>query len=331
MSSNIKDSSLTILVVDDEPINRALIERRLEREGYRVLTAENGREAVLKTREERPDLVLLDVMMPVMDGLEACRLIKDDAATQDIPIIFLSARDETQTKVSALALGANDYVSKPFKVEELLARVDVAIRIKQERDHLRASEEAARTRALSAEEQAMTDPLTGLLNRQALERSLEHEEAEARRYNRPLSCLMVALDNLQQTNAAEPLRSVNLEKPAIKNSGRRKTEELLKQVALILSGVVRHSDLLFRYEDEKFLLLLPETNLDGAHSLAEKINLAAASHSFTDGQRNLHLHLNLSTATLSDNEAGSDMITRANLVFLTPKKVGNIVANHLDI
>lgn len=311
MSDNIKDSLLTILVVDDEPINRNLIERRLEREGYRVLTAENGREAVDKTREERPDLVLLDVMMPVMDGLEACRLIKDDAATQDIPIIFLSARDETQTKVNALALGANDYISKPFKVEELLARVDVAIRIKRERDHLRASAEEARTDVLSAQEQAMTDSLTGLLNRQALQRSLEHEEAEARRYNRPLSCLMVALCNLQQPNA-ERLRSHNLEKPALEDSRKRDTEELLKQTALILASVVRHSDLLFRYDDEKFLLLLPETNLEGAHSLAEKISAAAASHSFTDGRRDLHLDLSIGTATISGNESGDDVIARAD-------------------
>lgn len=311
MLNDVRENPLTILVVDDEPINRSLIERRLEREGYRVLTAENGREAVDKTREERPDLVLLDVMMPLMDGLEACRMIKEDAATQDIPIIFLSARDETQTKVNALALGANDYVSKPFKVEELLARVDVAIRIKQERDHLRASEEAARTRALSAQERAITDSLTGLLNRQSLERSLEHEEAEVRRYHRPLSCLLVALDNLPQPDAAGA-RSPHAEKPALEDSRQQKTEEILKQAALILTSVVRHSDLLFRYDDEKFLLLLPETNLEGAHSLAEKISAAAASHSFTDGQRDLHLDLHIGTATLSDGESGDGLIARAN-------------------
>lgn len=312
MLNDLRENPLTILVVDDEPINRALIERRLEREGYRVLTAENGREAVEKTHEERPDLVLLDVMMPLMDGLEACRLIKEDGATQDIPIIFLSARDETQTKVNALALGANDYVSKPFKVEELLARVEVAIRIKQERDHLRASEEAARTRALSAQEQAMTDSLTGFLNRQTLQRSLEHEEAEARRYTRPLSCLMVALENLQPAQQAEGARLRHVEKPALEDSRTTQAEELLKQAAFILTSVVRHSDLLFRYDEEKFLLLLPETNLEGAHALAEKIIAAAAAHSFTDGQRDLYLDLNIGTATLSDDETGDQMIALAD-------------------
>src|SRR3954468_8254857 len=89
-----------ILVADDEPVNRALIQRRLQREGYRVLTAQNGSEAVEKTQEALPDLVILDVMMPVMDGMEACRRIKAAEATRDIPVIFLSARDETEMKVS---------------------------------------------------------------------------------------------------------------------------------------------------------------------------------------------------------------------------------------
>src|SRR4051794_9279298 len=93
---------LTILVADDEPVNRALIQRRLEREGYHVLTAQNGNEAVEKAREALPDLVILDVMMPEMDGMDARRLLKENEKTRDIPIIFLSARDETEMKVSGL-------------------------------------------------------------------------------------------------------------------------------------------------------------------------------------------------------------------------------------
>ncbi|HEV7844362.1 MAG TPA: response regulator, partial [Pyrinomonadaceae bacterium] len=137
------ESYSTILVADDEPINRALIQRRLERAGYRVITAHNGREAVDMARAERPDLVILDVMMPVMDGLEACQLIKGDDIIRDTPVIFLSARDETDVKVSGLSLGANDYISKPFKAEELLARVYVALRLKRERDALRKRAEEA--------------------------------------------------------------------------------------------------------------------------------------------------------------------------------------------
>lgn len=166
--------SSTILVADDEPINRTLIQRRLERAGYYVLAAENGREAVEAATSSLPDLIILDVMMPLMDGLEACRLIKENEATRDIPIIFLSARDETDVKVSGLSLGANDYISKPFKAEELLARVEVAMRMKRERDHLRLSAAEAKASAEVAQERAMTDQLTGLLNRYGLQRVLAH-------------------------------------------------------------------------------------------------------------------------------------------------------------
>jgi DNA-binding response OmpR family regulator len=149
-----------ILVADDEPINRELIQRRLEREGYRVLQARNGSEAVRLAREALPDLIILDVMMPEMDGMDACRVIKEDERTQDIPIIFLSARDETEMKISGLELGADDYISKPFEAAELVARVHVRIRLKRERDHLRESAEEASQRAELAQERAMTDALT---------------------------------------------------------------------------------------------------------------------------------------------------------------------------
>src|SRR3712207_2547399 len=183
-----------ILVADDEPVNLALIKRRLEWEEYRVETAENGGEAVESAKRLLPDLVILDVMMPVLDGLQACRLLKEDPSTRDIPVIFLSALDDTDTKVSGLALGANDYISKPFRVEELLARVAVAIRLKRERDLLQESAEELRRRADAASEMSMTDALTGLLNRYGLRRALQSELCEARCYARPLSFLLLAVD-----------------------------------------------------------------------------------------------------------------------------------------
>ncbi|HEX8652606.1 MAG TPA: diguanylate cyclase [Pyrinomonadaceae bacterium] len=297
----------TILVADDEPINRSLIQRRLERAGYHVLTAQNGQEAVEKTRERLPDLVLLDIMMPVMDGLEACRLIKGDVTTQDIPVIFLSARDETEVKVSGLSLGANDYISKPFKAEELLARVDVAMRMKRERDHLRMSAAEALAQSELAQERAMTDALTGMLNRYGLQRVLAHEHAEARRYNRPLSCLMIDLDNFKTINDTY---------------GHSAGDTALQQVATILTEVVRRSDMVFRYGGEEFLVLLPETDLEGAASLAEKIRSATAARLFGEGDRLFHLTLSAGASDLSDNESGNDMIARADVALYQAKEQG---------
>src|SRR3954469_18469132 len=168
-----------ILVADDEPVNLALIKRRLEWEHYRVETAEDGGQAVEAAGRVLPDLMSRDVMRPVMDGLQACRLLKEDPATRDIPVIFLSALDDTDTKVRGLSLGADDYISKPFRVEELLARVAVALRLKLERDRLRQSAEELRRRAEAASEMSMTDALTGLLNRYGLQRALQRELSEA--------------------------------------------------------------------------------------------------------------------------------------------------------
>src|SRR5436853_1138584 len=297
----------TILVADDEPVNRALIERRLQREGYRVLTARNGGEAVEKTQAAMPDLVILDVMMPVMDGMEACRHIKENETTRDIPVIFLSARDETEMKVSGLTLGANDYISKPFKAEELIARVSVAIRLKHERDRLRVNAEEATTRAEAAQERAMTDALTGLLNRYGLQHILAREHAEARRYNRPLSSLMIDLDNFKTINDSY---------------GHAAGDIALQQVASILREAVRRSDTVFRHGGEEFLVLLPETDLEGAIALAEKIRHAASSRPFGDGERVFNLTLSAGASSLGDNESGNDMIAREDMALDHAKEKG---------
>jgi two-component system cell cycle response regulator len=308
MLDEMEEKPQTILVADDEPVNRALIQRRLEREGYRVLTAQNGSEAVKKTKEALPDLVLLDVMMPEMDGMDACRLIKEDERTRDIPIIFLSARDETEMKVSGLTLGANDYISKPFKAEELLARVHVAIRLKRERDYLRTSAEEATIRAEVAQERAMTDALTSLLNRYGLQHVLVREHAEARRYNRPLSCLMIDLDNFKTINDTY---------------GHTAGDLALRQVADILREAVRGSDTIFRYGGEEFLVLLPETDIEGAAALGEKIRAATSSRSFGDeGYYIFNLTLSAGASSLCDNESGNDMIARADMALYHAKEQG---------
>ncbi|HKR00166.1 MAG TPA: diguanylate cyclase [Pyrinomonadaceae bacterium] len=296
-----------ILVADDEPVNRTLIQRLLEREGYNVLTAKDGSDAVEQAQQTLPDLVILDVMMPEMDGMDACRLIKEDGRTRDIPVIFLSARDETEMKVNGLSLGADDYISKPFEADELIARVHVAIRLKRERDELRTSAEEASQRAELAQERAVTDALTGRLNRYGLQHILARESAEARRYHRPLSCLLIDLDNFKTVNDTY---------------GHAIGDLALQQVAGVLAEAVRGSDTVFRYGGEEFLMLLPETDLEGAMALGEKIRAAAASRPFGDGERVFKLTLSAGASSLSANESGNDMIARADMALYRAKENG---------
>lgn len=116
-----------LLVVDDDPTMRELLEYVLTREGFGVVTAENGIEGVRKVREEKPDLILLNLLMPVLDGFRACRILKTDAATRALPVIIFSACDDAESRATAFSLGAEDYIVSPFSIDELLESIGVVL------------------------------------------------------------------------------------------------------------------------------------------------------------------------------------------------------------
>ncbi|WP_309380377.1 response regulator [Cerasicoccus frondis] len=120
-----------ILVVDDQPINIKLLQRKLEREGYEVLTAFNGQECLNIVSQRKPDLILLDVMMPEMDGIETCEKLKENEETETIPVIFITAKSSKEGKLEGLGVGAVDYITKPIDLEETLARVKTQLRIQE--------------------------------------------------------------------------------------------------------------------------------------------------------------------------------------------------------
>ncbi|HWE61248.1 MAG TPA: response regulator [Chloroflexota bacterium] len=122
------DKPFRILVVDDEPDLLVLLEEHLTQEGYQVITASTGMQAITKAREEQPDIILLDVMMPGVSGFDVCNILQDFPETATIPVIFLTAVAETKRKVMGLNLGADDYITKPFDLHELAARVQAALR-----------------------------------------------------------------------------------------------------------------------------------------------------------------------------------------------------------
>ncbi len=129
-----------VLVVDDEPVNRKLAQELLTSEGYQVAVAGDGEEAVSKVRTLRPDLVLLDVMMPRLDGIQACRLLKQDDETRLIPVVLLTALASMEDRVAGIEAGADDFLTKPFNMVELLARVRSLIRLKHRNDQLERTE-----------------------------------------------------------------------------------------------------------------------------------------------------------------------------------------------
>jgi DNA-binding response OmpR family regulator len=125
------ESPATILVVDDETKNVKLMEALLLPRGYRVITASNGEEAMQRVSQERPDLILLDVMMPIMDGFETCKRLKDDPETSLIPVVIMTALGQVEDRVKGIEAGADDFLTKPVHRDELLARIHTSLRLKQ--------------------------------------------------------------------------------------------------------------------------------------------------------------------------------------------------------
>jgi two-component system sensor histidine kinase/response regulator len=156
-----------ILVIDDQPINVQLLKRKLEREGIQVVAAYNGREGLERIKQEKPDLVLLDVMMPDMDGIEVCQRLQADEETRPIPVIFITARTTKESKLEGLSVGAVDYITKPLDLDETLARVQTQLRFvainREMVDLQRRLEEARRAATIGAVTQGISHNLNNLL------------------------------------------------------------------------------------------------------------------------------------------------------------------------
>jgi two-component system sensor histidine kinase/response regulator len=160
-------AAFSILVVDDQPINVQLLKRKLERENLRVIAAYNGLEALDQVSREMPDLILLDVMMPDMDGIEVCQRLQANESTRGIPVIFITARTNKESKLEGLGVGAVDYITKPIDLDETMARVQTQLRVvainRQVVDLTRRLEESRKAATIGAVTQGIAHNLNNLL------------------------------------------------------------------------------------------------------------------------------------------------------------------------
>jgi len=238
-----------ILVVDDSRTQLEWLVAVLQREGFDVRSAATGKEAILKVRTDPPDLVLLDMILPDMDGLEVLRLIKARPDDQFIPVIILSVKSDLDSKVAGLRIGADDFLAKPFAEAEILARCAAMLRIKTLQDQLRATQR-------KLEEQSITDGLTGLKNRRLFDERLDEEFRRAQRYSDPVSLIMVDLDHFKQVND---------------RLGHQMGDVVLREAAACIRASIRDPDICARYGGEEFAVILPKTHLSGALAVAERI------------------------------------------------------------
>jgi diguanylate cyclase (GGDEF)-like protein len=240
-----------LLVVDDHEDNVEVLKARLEARGYEVRGAQDGEAALEAVQQWVPDLVLLDVMMPKVDGLEVVRRIKANDSLPFIPVIMQTALDSTERMVAGFEAGADDYVTKPINFQELEARVKSLLRIKALQEAL-----AERERQLSE----MND------NRRSLESKLHKMFEHSYRLHEPISCVMCDLDHFKKVNDTY---------------GHQVGDNVLKELAQILKGEAREIDTVGRYGGEEFLLLLPGTVLDSAVTFAERLRQRVEEHTFS--------------------------------------------------
>jgi two-component system cell cycle response regulator len=244
----------TVLIADDSLVIRAVVRNGLEEEGYRVIEAEDGLIALEQCRQDPPDVVLLDIEMPGMDGYQVLSELKRDNELKAIPVVFLTSRGGMDDMVAGLRRGAHDYLKKPFDAAELLARVGSAMHVKKLQDQLqRHNAELDRI--------SRTDGLTGLYNRWHLDQELARLHNDAVRHDDQLCVLLLDIDHFKQVNDVH---------------GHAAGDLVLRAFADRMVCELRAGDIAGRWGGEEFLVILPRTQVDGALDAAERIRLRIA-------------------------------------------------------
>ena len=292
----------TILIAEDDIHIAELIKIILEAKKYETYWARDGQEALQEAIRLKPDLILLDVMMPKLNGYEVLRSIKERDDLKHIPVIFVTVRGETDSKVVGLRLGGNDYITKPFDLDELIARVETALRIKGEHDTLRAQ-----NRRLS--ELSMTDPLTGLYNRRYLMERFHEEIERAKRYQYPISCVIVDIDDFKLINDS---------------FGHLKGDQMLQQLAILMKNTNRVVDILARYGGEEFLMILPQTNLGGAEAVGERYRQLVQDLQILQNEPDLRVTVSLGASAYSTHKIGTKetLLRQAEEALTEAKRLG---------
>lgn len=290
-----------ILIVDDEPINVKILVEAL-RKDYRIKAATRGNEALaIVTSDdlaERPDLVLLDVMMPKMDGYEVCRQMQENPQTRPIPVIFVTAKRDIEDEEKGLALGAVDYIYKPFAIPIVKARIRTHLNIKHQSDLL--------------ESLAMLDGLTHIANRRRFDEAICAEWRRARRESSSISLVMLDIDHFKLFND---------------HYGHGAGDLALRSVAETLTNAAkRPGDLVARYGGEEFVAILPNTDVEGARYVAERFRLAVEAcgieHAYSPTADHITVSIGFATMVGCAGDLSEVLIASADRMLYLAKASG---------
>jgi len=293
-----------VLIADDDHVSRQYVATLLRKQGMSVELVEDGPSALATARDTVLDIVLLDLMMPGLDGLDCCRLIKGITREEFLPVMLLTSKTDTDSRVTGLRIGADDYVTKPFDERELLARIRNLLRIKRMHDNINH----ARARL---EQLAVQDELTGLFNYRYLHTRLSEEFKRSERYRDPLACVMVDIDYFKRVND---------------RYGHDVGDAVLRETAKRLRGAVREIDVVTRYGGEEFLLVLPSTNFSGALSVADRVWRAIGGDDFGVGDSKEHVTISVGVAVFPSR----DIKTKDQLIKAADKALYQAKADGRD-
>ena len=283
-----KDGKDIILVIDDEPNNIRLIIDTLESECLTILSARNGEMGLKRALLSKPDLILLDVMLPGMNGFETCRLLKAQEATKSVPVLFMTILNDEVSKVTGFDVGGVDYITKPVGEKEVLARV---------RTHLNL-----RRKQMLLERLAAVDGLTEIPNRRQFDTVLEKEWWRSLRTLTPLSLIMIDVDYFKSFND---------------RYGHTSGDECLRKVAQTLAHSVRRtSDFVARYGGEEFAVVLPGTRLEAAADIAEQIRKRVEAlkinHPLSEASNYITISLGVASLLPSPQSSPEDLLKMAD-------------------
>jgi len=303
---------MKILVVDDSPTIRAALKALLERMGHTVVEANDGEKALQMYRRDRPGLVLIDVVMPVMDGYESARHMRETSADEWVPIIFLSSKEADQDLDRAIEAGGDDYLVKPVSFVVLNAKIRALQRLESMRTkQLEMSRDLASANR-ELEKLSRQDGLTGIANRRYFDSYLVTEVRRAAREKAPVSLILSDVDHFKAFNDCY---------------GHQAGDDCLRRVAAALSSAGRRpADLAARYGGEEFAMVLPGTVLDGAVDVAQAVSRVigglAIPHARSAVDQNVTLSQGVVSLIPEKESASEDLIQHADQALYQAKQQG---------